>query len=41
MRTGIEAYNRIKWDESIDVKDVVIGFEDRFLGIVEVRTFKF
>jgi len=35
MRTSIEAYNRIRWDKSLNVAEFTIGYEDRFDGVVE------
>jgi len=36
MRTSIEVYNRIRWDKAYrGGADFVIGFEDRFDGIIE------
>ena len=29
-------YKRILWDESFNREDFVVGFEDRFLGILEI-----
>lgn len=36
MRTSIEVFNRIKWDNSLPKEDFIIGYDDRFLGIMEV-----
>jgi len=36
MRTAVEVYNRLKWDEDLDRSTFLIGYEDRFLGIMEV-----
>jgi len=36
MRTSIEVYNRIRWDKAFHGgADFVIGFEDRFDGVIE------
>ncbi|PRP83637.1 poly(A) polymerase pla1, partial [Planoprotostelium fungivorum] len=31
-----DVYNRLKWDNSLDKETIVVGYEDRFLGIQEV-----
>jgi poly(A) polymerase len=30
-------FQRLKWDESIDKKDVIIGYLDRFKGVMEIK----
>lgn len=35
MRTAMEVVKRIIWDESVPEDSIVIGYKDRFLGIVE------
>lgn len=32
FRTAIDVINRLKWDESMDSSDFVVGYEDRFVG---------
>jgi len=34
-RTSEDVFNRILWDPLMDKKDFIIGYEDRFIGIVE------
>lgn len=34
-----DVYSRMKWDGRVDTQGVVIGYEDRFLGVQEVRQF--
>lgn len=29
--------DRITWDQSLNIKDYTIGYEDRFLGVVEIE----
>eukprot|EP01132_Coremiostelium_polycephalum_P002093 gene2093-2580_t len=38
-----EVFNRIKWDcpEGIDANDFIVGYEDRFVGIMNVKFQKF
>lgn len=35
MRTSIEVYNRILWDPELNAADFMVGYEDRFEGIME------
>lgn len=35
MRTAMEVVKRIMWDESVPEDSIIIGYKDRFLGIVE------
>jgi len=36
MRTAADVYNRIRWDGSFRPNEFIIGYLDRFVGIVEV-----
>eukprot|EP00042_Codosiga_hollandica_P013152 m.29924 g.29924 ORF g.29924 m.29924 type:complete len:209 (-) comp40794_c0_seq2:27-653(-) len=38
MRTASDVIGRIRWDESIDRTRVIVGYIDRFVGIIE-KTF--
>jgi len=42
LRTSEDVYNRIKWDPDFDKSEFIIGYEDRFVGIMEAQfsTFK-
>lgn len=35
FRSSADVMNRIRWDPEIDSGDYIIGYEDRFLGIME------
>jgi uncharacterized protein (UPF0248 family) len=35
MRTSEDVFNRIKWDEKYNKHETKIGYEDRFVGIME------
>jgi len=35
MRKTEEVYHRIKWDEKYNKDECVIGYEDRFVGIMD------
>lgn len=37
LRTSQDLYSRILWDGSFDSDNITIGYEDRFIGIVEVQ----
>lgn len=41
FRTSEEAYNQIRWDPKFDVLDFIVGYEDRFVGIIEVPYLSF
>jgi uncharacterized protein (UPF0248 family) len=41
LKGADEIINRIKWDKSQDKDDFVIGYEDRFLGIMEITFAQF
>jgi len=41
MRTANDVMNRIRWDPVLDQKEFVIGYLDRFKGIMESRFDKF
>ncbi|KAF3909976.1 hypothetical protein ABW20_dc0108024 [Dactylellina cionopaga] len=36
LRPSIEVFNRIKWDNKYDAASYVIGYEDRFRGVLEI-----
>lgn len=36
LRTSEDVFNRIKWDSRFDSSDFLIGYEDRFKGLLEV-----
>lgn len=36
LRPAHDVLNRIRWDQSLDVKDYVVGYDDRFLGKLEM-----
>lgn len=35
MRTSYDVFNRIRWDPDLDKGEFIIGYEDRFVGIME------
>jgi len=35
LRPASDVLSRIRWDPSIDAADYVVGYEDRFIGIIE------
>ncbi|KAF8529071.1 hypothetical protein BU17DRAFT_36825 [Hysterangium stoloniferum] len=35
LRTSSDIYNRIMWDRELNAEDYVIGYEDRFSGLME------
>jgi len=37
LRPAHDIINRIKWDSDMDVHDYIIGYEDRFLGILQMN----
>lgn len=37
LRPAADVINRIRWDPSLDARDFVIGYEDRFLGTREME----
>lgn len=37
LRPASDVMNRIKWDPEIDIRDYIVGYEDRFLGIKETE----
>jgi len=37
FRTAEYIINRIQWDPNLNLKEYRIGYEDRFLGIVEIE----
>ena len=37
LRPIQDIVNRIKWDESYNVEDYVVGYEDRFDGVMEIN----
>jgi uncharacterized protein (UPF0248 family) len=41
QRTAEAVIDRIRWDEDLDPASFTIGFEDRFLGVLEKRFGKF
>ncbi len=41
LRTSQEIYNRIKWDPSKDPSDYVMGYLDRFDGMMEIALNEF
>ncbi len=41
QKTAETVVDRIRWDSDIDSADFTIGFEDRFLGVLERRFNKF
>lgn len=41
LKGADEIINRIKWDKRQDKDDFVIGYEDRFLGIMEITFTQF
>jgi uncharacterized protein (UPF0248 family) len=36
LRTSADVYNRLMWDASINRADHVVGYEDRFVGVMEM-----
>ncbi|RPA82128.1 hypothetical protein BJ508DRAFT_414376 [Ascobolus immersus RN42] len=36
LRPAHDVLNRLRWDQSYDVRDYVVGYDDRFLGIMEM-----
>lgn len=36
LRTSVDVYNRFVWDRRYDEADYLIGYEDRFVGIIEM-----
>lgn len=36
LRPAIDILNRIRWDPSLDINDYIIGYEDRFTGVIEM-----
>lgn len=36
LRPAHDIINRIKWDSELDIHDYVIGYEDRFLGVMQM-----
>jgi uncharacterized protein (UPF0248 family) len=36
LRTSTDVYNRLMWDDNIDRSDYMIGYEDRFVGVMEM-----
>jgi len=41
LRTSEAVYNRIKWDKEWNVDDFIVGYEDRFVGIMEIPFVEF
>lgn len=41
FRTSEEVYNQVRWDNKYSTLDFIIGYEDRFVGIIEVPFDKF
>ncbi|KAF8431740.1 hypothetical protein BGX38DRAFT_1228084 [Terfezia claveryi] len=37
LRPAHDIINRIKWDSDMDIHDYLIGYEDRFLGILQMN----
>jgi uncharacterized protein (UPF0248 family) len=37
LRPAIDVFNRIRWDPNLDRDDFVIGYDDRFVGVQEMR----
>lgn len=35
LRPAADVMNRLRWDDGIDSSDYLVGYEDRFVGIVE------
>lgn len=35
MRTAIDVINRILWDNSLPTEDFIVGYLDRFIGVIE------
>lgn len=40
LRPAHDIINRIKWDSDMDIHDYLIGYEDRFLGILQMNLAK-
>lgn len=40
LRPAHDIINRIKWDPNMDIHDYIIGYEDRFLGVLEMSVSK-
>jgi uncharacterized protein (UPF0248 family) len=40
LRSALDVLNRIRWDGGMDTRDYVVGFEDRFIGVVEKPLFQ-
>jgi uncharacterized protein (UPF0248 family) len=41
LRTSADVYNRLMWDASADSADYIVGYEDRFEGIMETPLLSF
>jgi poly(A) polymerase len=41
IRHSVDVFNRIKWDAQMSLQNWVIGYEDRFVGIIEVPIAEF
>lgn len=41
IRHSVDVFNRIKWDAKLSLQNWMIGYEDRFLGIIEVPIAEF
>nr|XP_039250956.1 uncharacterized protein LOC120328512 isoform X1 [Styela clava] len=39
MKTARDVINRLKWDEQLKNEEFIVGYEDRFRGILEVPVF--
>lgn len=40
LRPAQDIINRIKWDPDMDIHDYIIGYEDRFVGVLEMSMSK-
>ena len=41
MRPSYDVYNRLIWDPLYPLNEVIIGYMDRFDGIVEITLYEF
>ncbi|KAL6065166.1 Endonuclease [Balamuthia mandrillaris] len=41
LRTSKDVYDKLKWDAQYDTSQIVIGYEDRFRGVLEIAFDKF
>ncbi len=41
FQSGDKILDRLMWDKSINIDQFTVGYEDRFLGVLEVKIHEF